>query len=197
MLTATSLVFLSHAGPDKAFTRQLAAGLAAHGVSVWFDEWDVEPGDSIPGRIEDGFLRCTHLVLVWSKAARESGWVTRERHAFLHTALKSGKTLIPLLLDNTPLPPLLADIKGVPVREVAEALDAMVGPGRDEREIRAAIVALAARRDELMVRGVEPGKYRCPKCGSNNVQTGSGDYNGRAFDVTTCGDCEEVLDVCI
>ncbi len=46
-------VFLSHSAKDKAVVRPLAERLRAGGVKVWFDEWVLKPGDSIPAKIEE------------------------------------------------------------------------------------------------------------------------------------------------
>jgi hypothetical protein len=45
-------VFLSHASADKPAVRELAQRLKADGLRVWFDEWVIEHGDSVPLAIE-------------------------------------------------------------------------------------------------------------------------------------------------
>ena len=45
---------LSHSSKDKAVVRPLAERLRADGLKVWFDEWVLKPGDSIPAKIEEG-----------------------------------------------------------------------------------------------------------------------------------------------
>ena len=47
-------VFLSHSAKDKPVVRSLAERLRADGLKVWFDEWVLKPGDSIPAKIEAG-----------------------------------------------------------------------------------------------------------------------------------------------
>ena len=47
-------VFLSHSAKDKAVVRPLAERLLQVGLKVWFDEWVLKPGDSIPAKIEEG-----------------------------------------------------------------------------------------------------------------------------------------------
>jgi hypothetical protein len=47
-------VLLSHSAKDKAVVRPLAERLRADGLRVWFDEWELKPGDSIPAKIEEG-----------------------------------------------------------------------------------------------------------------------------------------------
>lgn len=55
-------VFLSHNAKDKQavpvpnVVRPPAERLRADGLKVWFDEWVVKPGDSIPAKIEEGPL---------------------------------------------------------------------------------------------------------------------------------------------
>ena len=46
-------VFLSHSSKDKAVVRAVAERLRADDLRVWFDEWELKPGDSIPAKIED------------------------------------------------------------------------------------------------------------------------------------------------
>jgi hypothetical protein len=50
-------VFLSHSTKDKAVVRPLAERLRKHGLKVWFDEWVLKPGDSIPAKIDPPSLR--------------------------------------------------------------------------------------------------------------------------------------------
>ena len=47
-------VFLSHGAKDKAVVRGVAERLRKDGLKVWFDEWELKPGDSIPSKIEEG-----------------------------------------------------------------------------------------------------------------------------------------------
>ena len=47
-------VFLSHSAKDKPVARDLAERLREAGLTVWFDEWEIRPGDSIPSKIEEG-----------------------------------------------------------------------------------------------------------------------------------------------
>jgi hypothetical protein len=48
--------FISHNKADADTARLFAMTLTEQGVSVWFDEWDLRPGDSIP----DGIPPCQH-----------------------------------------------------------------------------------------------------------------------------------------
>ncbi len=47
-------VFLSHSSKDKKVVRAVAERLRADGLRVWFDEWEIKAGDSIPAKIKKG-----------------------------------------------------------------------------------------------------------------------------------------------
>ena len=74
-------VFLSHSAKDKAVVRPLAERLRADGLKVWFDEWVLKPGDSIPAKIEEGLERSRVLVLCMSAHAFGSDWAQLARPA--------------------------------------------------------------------------------------------------------------------
>ena len=75
-------VFLSHSAKDKAVVRPLAERLRKDGVKVWFDEWVLKPGDSIPAKIEEGLERSRVLVLCMSANAFGSDWAQLESGTF-------------------------------------------------------------------------------------------------------------------
>jgi len=61
-------VFLSHSPKDKAVVRAVAERLVAvrKHLKVWFDEWEIKPGDSVPAKIEEGLEHSRVLVLCGS-----------------------------------------------------------------------------------------------------------------------------------
>ncbi|MBV9613321.1 MAG: toll/interleukin-1 receptor domain-containing protein [Acidobacteriaceae bacterium] len=46
--------FLSHNKADKPIARSIGSHLQLSGIEVWFDEWEIRAGDSIPGKLNDG-----------------------------------------------------------------------------------------------------------------------------------------------
>ena len=72
-------VFLSHSAKDKAVVRPLAERLRKDGLKVWFDEWVLKPGDSIPAKIEEGLehspIRSARTGRSWRPS--RSGFATR------------------------------------------------------------------------------------------------------------------------
>ena len=101
-------VFLSHSTKDKAVVRPLAEQLRKDGVKVWFDEWVLKPGDSIPAKIEEGLERSRVLVLCMSANAFGSDWAQLESGTFgrrnlrFRDPLNKERRFIALRLDEAP-----------------------------------------------------------------------------------------------
>ena len=97
-------VFLSHSAKDKPVVRDVAERLRKDGLRVWFDEWEIRPGYSIPAKIEEGLERSRVLVLCMSANAFGSDWAQLERYT--HTfrdPLNKERRFIPLRLDDAPI----------------------------------------------------------------------------------------------
>ena len=94
-------VFLSHSAKDKAVMRPLAERLRKDGLKVWFDEWVLKPGDSIPAKIEEGLEHSRVLVLGMSASAFGSDWAQLEAGTFrFRDPLNKESCFIPLRLDG-------------------------------------------------------------------------------------------------
>ncbi len=101
-------VFLSHSSTDTLAVRELAQRLKSDGLSVWLDEWQIQPGDMISLKIEQGLEQSRTLVLVMSGNAFTSEWVTLERHtAMFRDPTNSQRRFIPLRLDDTEIKEIL------------------------------------------------------------------------------------------
>jgi hypothetical protein len=102
-------VFLSHSSKDKTVVRPLAERLRQDGLKVWFDEWVLKPGDSIPTKIEEGLEHSRVLVLCMSANAFGSDWAQLEAGTFrFRDPLNKERRFIPLRLDNAPIKGSLA-----------------------------------------------------------------------------------------
>jgi nucleoside 2-deoxyribosyltransferase len=55
-------VFISHSSADAEWARLFAHALKQRGVSVWFDEFDIKPGDSWREALEAGLRSSDVLV---------------------------------------------------------------------------------------------------------------------------------------
>jgi hypothetical protein len=103
-------VFISHSSKDKAFVESLVEKLQDEGVETWFDAHQLQPGDSIFQGIQDGLSDSDYLVVVLSQHSAASKWVQAELSAgFMRDIEGRGTRLIPIRIDNTEIPPLIAD----------------------------------------------------------------------------------------
>jgi hypothetical protein len=75
-------VFLSHSSLDKDIVRPLAERLRADGLRVWFDAWEIKPGDHLMKKIEEGLEQSRVLVLCMSANAFGSDWAQLESYTF-------------------------------------------------------------------------------------------------------------------
>ena len=55
-------VFISHSARDANWARSFAQALKERGVTVWFDEFEVRPGESVRDALEAGFRSSDVLV---------------------------------------------------------------------------------------------------------------------------------------
>jgi hypothetical protein len=72
-------IFLSHTGADKPFARRLRDDLVAHGVPrAWVDEAEIDIGDSLIAKIEEGMKVSRYIAVVLSAKSINAPWVKKE-----------------------------------------------------------------------------------------------------------------------
>jgi len=76
-------VFLSYSSRDKKTVHALAQRLKQDGMRVWLDAWVIQPGDSIPMKIQHGVEQSRTLLLCMSQAYFASEWGMMEYHSML------------------------------------------------------------------------------------------------------------------
>ncbi len=101
-------VFISHAHADQEWVHVLAENLRGLGLEIFLDAWEIAPGDVLVHALDRGLRDSLHGVLVVSPAAMSKPWVAQEVAALLQKAVEQGRRLIPVLLEDAELPPLLA-----------------------------------------------------------------------------------------
>jgi hypothetical protein len=102
-------VFLSHSAKDKAVVRELAERLRKDGITVWYDEWALKPGDNIPAKIEEGLESSRVLMLCMSANAFGSDWSQLEAATFrFRDPLNKQRRFLPVRLDDAPIKGSLA-----------------------------------------------------------------------------------------
>jgi len=108
-------IFLSYAREDSALVTVIADFLAPLPIPVFLDTRSVRPGQEWRERVVDELEKATHVYVFWSKDAATSEWVAKE----IKLALKGQKVVIPVIIDDTPLPHDVSRYMGIDVRFVA------------------------------------------------------------------------------
>ena len=95
---------------DQDVARQVAQALKTAGLRVWIDEWELAAGDSIAQRVEEGVASSDILLVLLSPRSVASRWVEAELSTALSRELRDRAiTVIPALIEDCVIPPLLAD----------------------------------------------------------------------------------------
>jgi tetratricopeptide (TPR) repeat protein len=128
-------VFLSHGSPDKPWVESLTAELRALGLRPFLDAREIEPGDSFPHVLSDGLAGSRFLVLILSPHSSRP-WVNLEWASYLSHHGPLGR-LIPVLLEPTEIPTLLASVQRIDATH------------RDAARVAGEIAHLAGRPGEL------------------------------------------------
>lgn len=186
-------MFISHNKADKLSARALATMLVEQGVDLWFDEWEIRPGDSIVGGIEAGLQEANVFVLLWSEQAAASNWVGAELRAFIRKRIDdTGMRIVPLMVDDTQLPALVADYRGFDLSGVRleDVVEELTGSPRD---VKVAQVLQRKLNDltERNTKGDPLGYLVCPSCGSDKLGRSSSTDHSRddTYYIIECEDC--------
>ena len=106
---ATRTVFLSYAREDGDLVLPVAHLLRAAGATVFVDAEGIPYGEEWEPALL-GQLRAAERILVfWSLHSAGSAWVRREHT----TAIEAGLRVVPVPLDDTPLPAELAKLQAL------------------------------------------------------------------------------------
>ncbi len=186
-------VFISYASEDKElFVRPLALALGQLGLSVWFDELSLHPGDSLSASIDKGISESRFGLLVISPNFFKKHWPVKEYRALLAREQVEGRVVIPIwhgvsLRDVIASSPILADkiairteeqsAEDVAIQILREVRpDLYEGHERSELELIASGTALRDLQVELnrVQQDLDEtqeslSEYRCPFCESQLV----------------------------
>lgn len=94
-------VFISHASEDKDdVARPLYEELTKLGFKVWFDEAELELGDSLPAKIDAGLAGCRFGVVILSPRFFAKNWPRKELDGLAAREVGSGeKVILPVWHD--------------------------------------------------------------------------------------------------
>jgi hypothetical protein len=116
-MTSGKKVFISYSHADREFAERFATALRAHGQDVWFDAWEIGPGDSIVTKIfEEGLRSAAAFAVVLSKDSAQSRWVRDELNLATVRRIEDLTRVIPVLKEDVELPTALRALHWVDMR---------------------------------------------------------------------------------
>ena len=181
-------VFICHASEDNdAFVRPLAVALRQLGVSVWYDEFSLELGDSISRSIDRGLSESAYGIVVLSPAFIGKPWPEYELRGLVSREIGEDKVILPIwhgvsrkevLHFSPPLADKLAiDTSRIGSQDVSIQILRVVRPDLYSQHPRAQLERIASgqatlelqheierMRDELEATHEELSEFQCPYC---------------------------------
>lgn len=132
-------VYISHAREDIEWCRMLANRLREQQFKVWFDEWELSQAKNISSAINDGLNSSRKILLVMTPAYFHKEWTQAElNYALFADPSGNQRILIPILLKDSELPPLLRTRQFIDFRDDSQF----------EKSFRALVKALREKDDE-------------------------------------------------
>lgn len=115
-------VFISHTKDDKdRFVTEFARRLRAKGVDAWLDKWEIKPGDNLIDKIfTEGIGNAQALLVVLSSKSIKKPWVREELDAGFVRRIQNQTRLIPIVLDDCPIPVQLQSTLYVRIADPAD-----------------------------------------------------------------------------
>src|SRR3954447_21490407 len=98
-------VFISYTHADRTVAAALADVFTGRGLSVWWDH-EIVIGREYDQEIEAALSAASAVVVLWSRASIASKWVRAEAGMGADRNM-----LVPVLLDDSPLPLRFRDIQ--------------------------------------------------------------------------------------
>ena len=126
-------VFVSHASEDKVgFVRPFVETLKSKGVAVWYDEFELQVGDSLRRSIENGLKNSKYGIVVLSEAFFKKEWPQKELDGLFAREVNGEKVILPIwhkISKNEVMgfSPIIADMLAInttdfTIEEIAEQI---------------------------------------------------------------------------
>jgi hypothetical protein len=102
-------LFVSYSQNDRPLVTRFAEDLRARKVSLWYDRWEMRPGDTLRERISDGIARARTFMVLLTPASLGSDWVNYELNVGMLREIEGARLrVVPVLAGGV-------DIKEIPV----------------------------------------------------------------------------------
>src|SRR4028119_1699703 len=107
--------FLSYSRRDQHLVKPIVSFMRATNDVVFHDVDSIEAGKKWGPQLEKALGDSEMVVVCWCRHSARSKWVEKE----YKKAIDSGKTVLPLLIDGTPLPDRLSEYQAIDWRHLS------------------------------------------------------------------------------
>ena len=123
-------VFLSHSSKDKKNVDEIFNSFQINEISAWYDKYQIEPGDSITEKINQGLDECDIGIICISNnfLNSPSGRTKSELNYFIQRRMRNPDKLFIIVNFDVPhdeLPPLVQDYRYIDFSE-KDAMEILV-----------------------------------------------------------------------
>lgn len=124
-------VFLSHSSKDEEMVNMIFDEFQKSEISAWYDKYEIEPGDSITDKINDGLEKSDVGIICISNNFLDSktGWTKAELNYFVQRRMNHPEKPYIIVNFDVPhdeLPPLVQDCKYINYKN-EDAIDLLIG----------------------------------------------------------------------
>jgi hypothetical protein len=103
--------FISYFSGDRDFAQRLATDLELRELYVWIDHAEIDVGDSLSDKIQEGLSNSYSFSIILSQEALSRAWVKEELRAAYTLRLAGEFKILPLLYKDCDIPLFLRDYR--------------------------------------------------------------------------------------
>ncbi|MEH2183161.1 TIR domain-containing protein [Nostoc sp.] len=185
-------VFLSYSTKDKVIVHDLAKRLKNDAVRVWLDAWVIEPGDSIPLKIQQGVEQSRTLLMCMSPNYFKSEWGKLEHLSLLfRDPTNTQRRFIPILIADCEPPNIIAQFLYIDWRNTSdETYDKLLATcrGREVEPSESAPSMDSIIQESIVLKQDSHILYIAITPDGKTVISGSGDATLKVWDLAS-GEC--------
>ncbi|TDL48504.1 toll/interleukin-1 receptor domain-containing protein [Paenibacillus dendritiformis] len=137
-------VFLSHSKQDKSIIEKVAGDLRRARIDVWYDEWEIPPGESFRKKIfEDGIPNCDLFFIYLTEHSKDSFWVRQELDAAFIHQMDLNSAFLAIFVSSDAVRHLLSlDLRG------------LHSPVLNETDYNTSLISLISRSWEITAKNL-------------------------------------------
>lgn len=114
-------VFICHSSEDKeSFVKNFVDNLFKKGIYAWVDEYEINYGDSIIKKVNEGLKNSDKGIIVYSKNLKNSVFALAEENSIIYKGIyEKSYFIIPVIIDDdVEIPELINHVSNVKITNI-------------------------------------------------------------------------------